>query len=616
MKPVIASLSYGELTALVEKHKHSFLDSVEMKIINALFEDAIKIAQKMERNHEVDVFVCSGNSSLARYISTPFVEIKATGYDLLFALKNAKEYSEEVTIVSHRNNRIEYLSDIAGLIAMSVKQFNYGGPEEAVELVNRLAEKGVKNIIGPGLVFEIAKKLGMNATLIYSADGVKRTLETAVNIALSKKAESEKAERFRVIIDFAHEGIIATDNSGKVTVFNPTAEKFTKVKREAAIGRSIQDVNGNTEIPSVIEMGKPQMQQIQSIGDLKVIANTIPIIVNGEVYGAVSTFQDIGVIQESEENIRRKLYEKGLVAKFRLRDILGESEEIIEAKRTASLYAQSDSTILVTGESGTGKELFAQGMHNASNREKHPFVAINCQALPDNLLESELFGYEEGAFTGAKRGGKPGFFEIAHGGTIFLDEIGEISPLLQSRLLRVLEEREVMRIGSNKIIPVNIRVIAATNIDLWEMVKKSRFREDLYYRLNVLELDIPPLRTHKGDIPALVSSFITEFRQDITEDEITALTGNPLFFSYEWPGNIRELKNIVERFAVLYDRRMDLQLLLNTIFKRQSRDNCLPGELNEIKQVLKIVNGNKTKAAKKLGISRTTLWRKLKNCAE
>jgi len=612
MKPVIAVMSYGELTSLIRRNIHSFLDVVEIKFINALMEDAIKIARKMEKEEVVDVFVCSGNSSLSRYLQTPFVDIKTTGYDILLALKKACNYSNEVAIVINQNNRLEHLEDISDLITMAVKQVTYSCPQDAVEVLQHLARDGLNNIIGPGLVCEVSRKLGMNATLIFTADGVKKTLETAVSIALSKKAETEKAERFRVIIDFAHEGIIATDEKGTLTVFNPTAEKFTKVKRESAIGHSIKRIHPHTEILNVIQSGIPRMQHIQTIDEIKVIANTIPIIVNDKVLGAVSTFQDIGTIQEVEENIRRNIYEKGLVAKFRLQDILGKSEQIVETNKKASLYAQRDSTILITGESGTGKELFAQGIHNASRRSKHPFVAINCQALPDNLLESELFGYEEGAFTGAKKGGKPGFFEIAHGGTIFLDEIGEISPLLQSRLLRVLEEREVMRIGSNKIIPVNIRVIAATNIDLWHMVEQKKFREDLYYRLNVLELDIPPLRKRKEDIPILVSKFISEFRKDLKEDVVAALISNPLFCTYDWPGNIRELKNIIERFAVLYDRNSDLTLLINSLFKRRRLEQNL-SEMNEIKRVLKEVIGNKSIAAKKLGISRTTLWRRLKD---
>ncbi|WP_291300060.1 sigma 54-interacting transcriptional regulator, partial [Desulfosporosinus sp. BICA1-9] len=216
------------------------------------------------------------------------------------------------------------------------------------------------------------------------------------------------------------------------------------------------------------------------------------------------------------------------VAKTTLDGILGNSELIQEVKKDAFLYGQSDSTVLIVGESGTGKELFAQGIHNVSPRAKRPFVAVNCAALPENLLESELFGYEEGSFTGAKKGGKPGLFELAHGGTIFLDEIGEMPLPLQARLLRVLEEHEVLRIGGTRILPVNIRVVAATNRDLWEMVIQQRFREDLYYRLNVLRLRLSPLRLRKEDIPLLIGKFLSELRSDLKQDEILAISRHPM----------------------------------------------------------------------------------------
>ena len=614
MKPVIACMSYGELTSLIEKNKNRFSNSADIKIINKLIEDAIKVAHKMEKNSEADVFVCSGNFSfLSCPLLSPVVEIKVTGYDLLLALKEAKKYSNKVSIVTHNNNKIQHLHEIHDILTISVEQLSYNNPFEAEKIINKLFKEGVDNIIGPGLVLEIARNLGMHATLIYSEDGVNRALATAISIAQSKKKESEKAERFRIIMDFAHEGIVATDKRGIVTVINPQAEKITKVSRKEALGCSIEKILPNDSITKVLQSGKPEINHIHAIKEVKVVTNMVPIIVNNEVAGAVATFKDVSAIQEAEEKIRKKTYEKGLVAKFYLDDILGNSEQIREAKRKALLYAQNESTILIIGESGTGKELFAQGIHNASSRAKHPFVAINCQALPDNLLESELFGYEEGAFTGARKGGKPGIFEIAHGGTIFLDEIGEISPKLQSRLLRVLEEYEVMRIGSNCIRPVNIRVIAATNINLWERVNQGKFREDLYYRLNVLELNIPPLRMRKEDIPLLVTKVLSELRSDLKESEIAKIAKHPLFIKYSWPGNIRELKNIVERFAVLFSGNFDeASYLLSTLFNKQIENSVTSNEYKKINRVLNDVRGNKTEAARRLGISRTTLWRKLK----
>ncbi len=609
-------MSYGELTCIVEKNKYKFLEKVDIKIIDSLLSDAIKTAQEMEEKREADVFVCSGNSRLSRFVSNPFIEIRATGYDLLIALKKAREYSDRVVIMVHADNRICYLDEISDMFSISIVPLTYNNNDEIREVLSKLVLDGINNVIGSGIVVEIGRELGINSTLIYSEDSVRTALDTATNIALSKKAETEKAERFRKIMDFSYEGIIATDENGMVTVINPAAEKILKINKESITGNPIQNVFLNNEFEEVIKEAKKITNRIQTVGDIEILGNIVPFLFKNEISGAVATFQNFNTIQKAEEQIRKKQHEKGLFAKSTFKDILGHSNPATECKSRAFLFAKSDSTLLITGESGTGKELFAQSIHNAGNRALKPFVAINCQALTDTLLESELFGYEDGAFTGAKKGGKPGFFELAHNGTIFLDEIGEIPPMLQSRLLRVLEEREVMRIGGSKIIPVNIRVLAATNVDLLKRVYQGKFRQDLFYRLNVLELDIPPLRMRKKDLPLLVSRFLSDFRKDLNDDEIAEIANNPMFYSYDWPGNIRELKNIVERFAVLYDTTISASDLLDSIFSKQLRHrSVVSDEYTEIARVLDEFKGNKTEAAKHLGMSRTTLWKKLKEYA-
>jgi propionate catabolism operon transcriptional regulator len=284
----------------------------------------------------------------------------------------------------------------------------------------------------------------------------------------------------------------------------------------------------------------------------------------------------------------------------------------------------TDSTVLLQGESGTGKEMLAQGIHLASRRKKGPFVAINCAALPENLLESELFGYEEGSFTGARKGGKPGLFELAHHGTIFLDEMGELPLILQARLLRVLQEREVMRIGGSKVIPVDVRVIAATNRKLVDQVHQGLFREDLFFRLAILVLRIPPLRERKEDIPLLIEAFIRDWnktnRLHLTDDDIRKLQ------SYSWPGNVRELSNFIERAMVLLEAGESIDLFDPNVWINAERqpmhktnvsfETMGPGteetEEEYIKRVLKEEGGNMGRAAKRMGMHRSTLWRKIK----
>ncbi len=294
------------------------------------------------------------------------------------------------------------------------------------------------------------------------------------------------------------------------------------------------------------------------------------------------------------------------------------------------MYAEVDSTVLIMGETGTGKELFAQSIHNYSLRADKPFVAVNCAALPENLLESELFGYVEGAFTGARKGGKTGLFELAHGGTVFLDEISEMTPNLQARFLRVLQEKEVVRIGDDKIIPVDVRVIAATNRDLYEYVDEGKFREDLFYRLCVLRLDIPPLRERKDDIYELVLFFL-ELKSKTLNKKTPKLSQNIIekLVNYDWPGNVRQLENLIERCIVISnEKEINDEILSEALFITPSykpiKDKNISESANNsidvlkniendtIKKVLQETNGNKKLAAEKLGISVTTLWRRLK----
>ena len=616
MKPTIAVLSYSGLTTFLKEIKEYYQDRVNIIVVDAVLEDALEKALEIEKKGLASVFVSAGGNArlVSKELKSPFVEIRITGFDVLLALNKARQYSKRIALISYKH-KIPYLDQVVDMLSIDLEQVTYGKLEEMDNILKNLESQGYRTVVGASLVTEKAQERGLNGVFIYSLDGVTRAMDAAANIALSKQAEWEKAERLRIIIDFAYDGIIATDKKGFITVFNPSAEKIIGLPRQRAINRNIDKVLDNSRMIKVMETGEPELNQIQSSGDIKILTNRIPIIVNGEVTGAVATFQNIDTIKKAEEKIRRKLHEKGFLAKTCLDDIVGDSRLMQDVKKEAELYAQSNSTVLILGESGTGKELFAQGIHNASARSKRPFIAINCAALPDSLLESELFGYEEGAFTGAKKGGKAGFFELAHGGTIFLDEIGGISPKLQSRLLRVIEEREVMRIGGDHIIPVDIRIIAATNKNLWQKVKDGKFRKDLYYRLNVLELALPPLRERKEDIPQLIRKFLTAYRPSLRKREIDIVAGQHRFLVYDWPGNVRELANVVERFAVLYNgEKESIPVLIEAFFNKQrlTKSSEQKEEIREIRKVLEEVNGNKTEAARRLGISRTTLWRKLK----
>ncbi|WP_312474500.1 sigma 54-interacting transcriptional regulator [Neobacillus sp.] len=431
-------------------------------------------------------------------------------------------------------------------------------------------------------------------------------------------------ERYQVdaIVNSTHDGVVAIDRTGNIRLVNEHAKTILGVKEDMK-GRNITEFIPQSDMLRVLEAGKIERGDIATVGGRQIVINRSPVIVKGKIVGAVSNFKEITDIQKVELQLRKKLHQNGLEAKYRLSDIIGETHEIMEAKELARKFAETESTVLITGESGTGKELFAQGIHAASHRSLGPFVAVNCAVLPENLLESEMFGYEKGTFTGALKDGKPGLFELAHGGTLFLDEIGEIPLRIQALLLRVLQERTIRRVGGERIIPVDVRIITATNRNLEEEVEEKQFRSDLYYRLNVLALELPPLRVRLADIPKLVEAFLEEFN-DKRKNKIITVEKELicLFQKYDWPGNIRELRNTVERMVVLEEskslRLQGAKFLSEKIRRRKfseettNKQSIKNKEKELILTTLEKFENNKKLAAQSLGIDRSTLWRKIK----
>ena len=453
-----------------------------------------------------------------------------------------------------------------------------------------------------------------------------RAVEEAANLLSVREEEQKNAQRFEAVLNFVHDGVLATDESGLLTVVNPVAEKIFDVQRDEVLGLPVTAVIQDTRIDKVLASGSPEFDQLQQAPAGHILTNRIPIRVDGEVKGVVATFQEVSQIEAAERKIRQNLYGKGMVTRYTFRDILTRDPQMKRLIKLAKGYAKTNATILIQGESGTGKELFAQSIHAYSPRAQGPFVAINCSALPPPLLESELFGYVEGAFTGAKRSGKIGLFEMAHNGTIFLDEIGEMDRTLQARLLRVLEERQVMRLGSDSLIPVNIRVLAATNQDLRRLASQGTFRVDLLYRLNVLNLPMAPLRQRKADIAYLAEYFLSRYQTEHRR-RIEAIPPkiSELLERYEWPGNVRELKNVMERLVLSAENgRIEadtVRLLLEEMQEiwggpagEAELPDLLSGTLQQIKQrviaqTLQREGGNKSRAAKRLGVDRATIDR-------
>ncbi len=373
-------------------------------------------------------------------------------------------------------------------------------------------------------------------------------LETILNNTRKIRTMAQQSERLKnnleVVLDTVDEAIIAIDENAVVVLCNQAAESMLKISHKHTLGQRVELVIPEIDLSAGFKSGLGIRHEIRNIGEKHYFLNANVIRGRtGSIDGMVATLRPIQEIQELDVQIRRELKNAGKMAKYTFEDIKGVSPALAQSISMSKRFAQTELTILLEAETGAGKELFAQSIHNFSLRRNGPFVAVNFAAIPENLIESELFGYEAGAFTGAKKGGKPGLFEEAHMGTIFLDEVGSASSEVQNRLLRVLEEREVRRIGSGKITPVDVRVIAATNVNLETLVQKRKFREDLFYRLCSLPITIPPLRDRKADILYLVNSFAAKHSRKKVELD-PSLT--EFMLRYEWPGNVRELQNIVQ----------------------------------------------------------------------
>lgn len=444
----------------------------------------------------------------------------------------------------------------------------------------------------------------------------------------------ESIEMLEDILNYAYEGYVLVDPEGRIVKMN--YEKLMGIKEEDAIGKPVQEVIENTRMHIVVKTGKKEIRDVQRIQGHDMITNRIPIIKENKVIGAVGTvlFKDISEVKElahqlldlqSKINKYKGEIERIEGTKYSFDSIITRNPKMEYLKKVGKRAAETNSTVLITGESGTGKELFAHAIHRASYRRAEPFIAINCAAIPRDLLESELFGYDRGAFTGARREGKPGKFEQALGGTIFLDEIGDMPLEMQAKILRVLESKEFERIGSNKKIAFDARVIAATNENLEEAVTKGKFREDLYYRLNVVSIDIPPLRERKEDIEPLANHILKYLLQEMKlgEKEITKETMK-ILKKYNWPGNVRELRNVLERAVNLSTGKLILpehlpeRLLNGSIHIAGSvedipllRDVVAEAEIEAIRKALILSNGNKSLAAERLGIHRTALYKKI-----
>lgn len=573
--------------------------------------------------------VCTGGIELEvrRLISLPIYVVTSGYIDVLESFQTLEsEYrliNKQIALLVHKNNFLQ-LSRLRPYVNNYIELFTFSGSEEAKRILQQIISRNFDAVLtGPtGLVY--AEETGIPAyPLCYSEESALDSVKQVKSLLELNRKEILQMKRIQSAVDVSPDAIISTDGEGVVNLCNKRACDILHLSQDQVLNHPVTQIMQDPSWSVVYSKGIAQRSKLVKIGQENYFSTRLPIVQDEQIIGSVCTLQEVEQIRTMESKFR-SLQSRGLTARYQFDDIIGSSPAMRTAISHARIFAETEFTVLLEGETGTGKELFAQSIHNASPRKKGPFVAINCAALPEALLESELMGYEDGAFTGAKKGGKTGLFEMAHGGTIFLDEINQMPLPLQSKLLRVIQERSVMRVGGNRMIPVDVRIIAAANEDLLKKVTAKQFRSDLYYRINIMRLRLPPLRERKEDIPLLTSAFAAH-NEGIDTKSLDNLLAE--MNQYNWPGNIRELQNFVWRSIALLTHNVTLEpeFFLEYIPSKEdvpsekdiSKKLSVPlGTLAEMEcsivaQMIQRCGGNQSQAARILDVSRNTISNKL-----
>jgi transcriptional regulator, propionate catabolism operon regulatory protein len=620
--PRIWAIGISKLRDLYRDIAGDYDDVADLRIVTLGFEDAVQeIENAGEGRPDVVVSAGSNGSYLKARLGVPVVLVNPTGFDVMHALARARRDVETVGLVTYRETPPE-LNRFFKAFAAPVLCRSYLSAQDAEACVLDLRDRGVQAIVGPGLVTELAEKAGLQSVFLYSRASVQGAFDTALEVARATLAETARRRRLDQVLQNLRDGVIALNADGRIEALSGKMAELLRLEPSQAVGKSLLDLA--PEVASAVP--REPGEALATVRGASYVVHRSAWGDAGSASGSIITFQESVALQRMDRSVRSRQRAPQLVARYRVDDLLGQCDAIEQVRQRVRRYARSDATVLIRGESGTGKELVAQGIHNESARREFAFVALNCGAFPETLLESELFGYEEGAFTGARRGGKAGLIETAHRGTLFLDEIGEMPLPLQSRLLRVLQEREVVRLGSTEPLQVDVRIVAATHRALSERVASGEFRADLFYRLNILNLALPPLRERASDIAGLASHLLVLTGHvhsiDAARDALEPVL--PMLGGYRWPGNVRELQNVIERIAVELEESPGARVswkLLKSLAPELERDAAAGSETlkarsrkleaDEIRTMLDSFDGDRDKTSRALGISKTTLWRKL-----
>ncbi|TDG05421.1 propionate catabolism operon regulatory protein PrpR [Paraburkholderia guartelaensis] len=641
MRPRVWAMGISRLRDLFRDIAREYDELADLRVVPRGFEEAVAEIAAAGPNQRPDVVVAAGSNGtyLKARIDLPVVLVQPTGFDVMQALARARREADLVALVTYGETPVE-VRRFASAYGIDVVFGQYRTVQDAEACVLDLRDRGVGAVVGPGLVNDLAARLGLVPFFVYSRPSVRAAFDNALDLVQATWRETQRRQRLDSVLQHLRDGVVALDARGRVEAINQRLAAVLGIDPAAAAGQSL------AALAPDIAFALPEAdgESLETVRGVSYVVHRGPLVDNGVTTGAVLTFQESRAVERLDRTLRSRQRTQQFVARYRLDDLSGATPGIERVRQLARRYAKSDATVLIRGESGTGKEMIAQGIHRESPRRDFPFVAMNCGAFPEALLESELFGYEEGAFTGARRGGKVGLIEAAHRGTLFLDEIGEMPLPLQSRLLRVLQEREVVRLGATEPTRVDVRVVAATHRALTEQIEAGEFRADLFYRLNILNLAIPPLRERGADIALLAAELL--FQASRREPRVAVRIRTPedaartlalvsgALARHAWPGNVRELQNVVERMVVeLADSEEDvltpdvLRSIAPEVFESRRaasgaaatagegaltlRERSLNTEADEIRAALDACNGDRDRACEMLGISKTTLWRRL-----
>jgi propionate catabolism operon transcriptional regulator len=606
----VCLIGNSKLSKMVHSLVPEFQSIADIVIIDSIFNDALLAARRLIEHDAVDVFISAGANAyyLSETLPVPVVSLKVRQSDLVNAVLKARQISPRILLMTHEHQATwtEFLDYVEGV---DVDHRTYTTAEEAKDIFHNVQKDGFDVVIGSSYICDLAEQVGVHWVMIYSRESCRYMIRRAITVAGEHKRELEQSSFGNFMLDNAPLPTIITNREERVISFNEGVRDL------------IPDIANGKRIDKFLDRRFLEASDTVAEG----------LLLGDRICKVAKRVFEVGTDRVGH------LYSI-TAAPVKLRDgsagsgqLVFQSGKMAEVSRLLQIYGATPGAVLLRGETGTGKELAARRIHESSKFSNGPFVAINCAAIPDELFESELFGYADGAFTNSKAGGQSGLLESANHGTFFMDEINSLPIPQQAKLLRVLQEREVRPVGARKSVALDIKFVAACNHDLLEEVHAGRFREDLFYRLNVFIVNLPPLRDRPDDIEPLTRHFIRKLsgQYDVAADEdalVRVLV--PHFRRYRWPGNVRQLENLMERLLVsstLYgsitDFTHNLSSIVPEIFEGDGSGPVaeLAGvghlealELQEIMRVLDQFGGNRTQASEYLGISQTTLWRKLK----